>query len=223
MPDAKIVQAGQIIYHTKFDYSSTGRPATSKNYPLEERHLPILSYEGYNFLGWYYDEIYTSLAKVGDIVTELQLNLYAKWQPTVFTAMTLIADEIRNLSGTEETMSLSAMESYIGEANTEVAIQADLIAQIASALKGKTVGGSGVQTIPFTLINLNGSAIYECYTELGLSLAEWSESENNTTGIDVSVSTMLGIKDRHDPDIISNKNAIRLETIAPYVTYYINV
>lgn len=138
-------------------------------------------------------------------------------------SLTAIADEVRVLSGTEEAMSLDTMVEHIGEANADVSTQANLIAQIASALEGKAVGGSGIQTIPFTLINLNGGTIYECHTELGLSLAEWSESENNTTGIDVSASTMLYIRDRHDSDVIDNKKAIRLETIAPYVTYYINV
>ena len=58
-------------------------------------------------------------------------------------SLTAIADEIRVLSGTEEAMSLNTMESHISEANANVDTEADLIAQISSALEGKT--GSGGQ------------------------------------------------------------------------------
>ena len=56
-------------------------------------------------------------------------------------SLTSIADEIRVLSNTEDAMSLEAMENHIGEANEDVATQADLIAQITSALEGKAAGG----------------------------------------------------------------------------------
>lgn len=59
-------------------------------------------------------------------------------------SLTAIADKIRVLSGTEDTMSLNAMESHVGEANTNVDTEADLIAQISSALEGKAGGGGGL-------------------------------------------------------------------------------
>lgn len=58
-------------------------------------------------------------------------------------SLTAIADKIRVLSDTEDAMSLSTMKSHIEEANIDVATQADLIAQITSALEGKAAGGSG--------------------------------------------------------------------------------
>ena len=58
--------------------------------------------------------------------------------------LTSMADKIRVLSGTSGTMTTAQMDSKIGEANTEVASQANLIAQIVSALENKGTGsGSG--------------------------------------------------------------------------------
>lgn len=57
---------------------------------------------------------------------------------SVNSKMTALADEIRVLSGTTEPMGLDDMESHVEDANTNVSTEADLIAQIASALQNKT-------------------------------------------------------------------------------------
>lgn len=54
-----------------------------------------------------------------------------------------IADEIRVLSGTTESLGLTEMATNVNDANDEVADQTDLIAQVASALQGKSVPGGG--------------------------------------------------------------------------------
>lgn len=76
--------------------------------------------------------------------------------------LSALADEVRTLSGTEETMSLDAMETNINEANEEISSQADLLAQIQSVLEGKTAGsGSGdgsVETCTVTVKVLGDSS-----------------------------------------------------------------
>jgi hypothetical protein len=47
---------------------------------------------------------------------------------SVNSKMTALADEIRELSGTEDTMGLDAMANRVGEANTDISTEADLIA-----------------------------------------------------------------------------------------------
>lgn len=57
--------------------------------------------------------------------------------------LTNIADEVRTLSGTADLMGLDAMANHVGNANTEIAGQEGLIAQIARALGGKANNGGG--------------------------------------------------------------------------------
>ena len=141
MPEARIKTATSIMYHTQYGTA----PSSTVGYdgfPLEEKHLPVLTYEGYKFIGWYYDEAFTQEAKVGDIVDSYNFYLYAKWVevPTVKSKMTAIADEIRTLSGTTSSLGLDAMATHVGEANDEISSQVELLAQVISALDGKAAG-----------------------------------------------------------------------------------
>lgn len=61
---------------------------------------------------------------------------------SVNSKMTAIADEIRILSGTTGTMGLDAMATNISDVNSEINSQADLIAQIAMVLEGKSATSS---------------------------------------------------------------------------------
>lgn len=56
--------------------------------------------------------------------------------------LTEIANEVRTLTGVGESLSPDAMATNINEANEKISSQADLLAQIQSALEGKTAGGS---------------------------------------------------------------------------------
>ena len=66
-----------------------------------------------------------------------------------------IADEVRELSGTTELMGLTAIASNVGEANSEVNSQAELLAQIITALDGKAAGGSGGSGEDYNWLHLN--------------------------------------------------------------------
>lgn len=88
-------------------------------------------------------------------------------------SLTNIADEIRILSGTTNSKSLSKMANDAKEANTEASTQADLITQIASALEGKAVGYGSCT------VNFSGSSIPRiCYTKY----------ENGVLSVGVSLS-----------------------------------
>jgi hypothetical protein len=54
--------------------------------------------------------------------------------------MTAIANGIRTISGTTSTMGLDAMATHISNANTNVSSEANIIAQISTALDGKAAG-----------------------------------------------------------------------------------
>lgn len=60
------------------------------------------------------------------------------------TSLTALADEIRELSGTTTPKSLDAMTSDVDAANAEIAEQAELLNQIATALEGKASNPGGV-------------------------------------------------------------------------------
>lgn len=65
---------------------------------------------------------------------------------TVNEKMTAIADEVRTLSGTNDTMGLDAMASHVKTANEDVDEQTDLIAQIktvANSLPEASGSGGG--------------------------------------------------------------------------------
>ena len=77
---------------------------------------------------------------------------------SVNTKLTAIADEVRTLSGTSEKLGLDEMATNLGDANDEVEIQEDLIAQIATVLEGK-VGGNG-RSVEVNVINPEGCSAY---------------------------------------------------------------
>lgn len=74
----KKTHSGMIYYYS--DYGIFQPQLAGGNFPLTEDYLPILTHEGYIFLGWYYEDNFITLAKVGDMLSGTDLNLYAKWK-----------------------------------------------------------------------------------------------------------------------------------------------
>lgn len=64
---------------------------------------------------------------------------------SVHSKMTALAEEVRELSGVTEALSIDAMTTNIGEANDEVGTQVNLIAQLAAALEGKASATPSLQ------------------------------------------------------------------------------
>lgn len=113
---------------------------------------------------------------------------------TVGTKMTAIADEIRTLSGTTDPMGLDAMATNVSEANTEISDQADLIAQLASALEGKSVsGGSSVETCTIRLVCTTSSIygyFYLAYQE-GQFVPVYFAHGSSASAIDVTLPDVV--------------------------------
>lgn len=76
--------------------------------------------------------------------------------------LTEIADEVRTLANTSVKMTIDEVASNIAQANADVETQADIIAQIRTALEGKAAGGGGDS---YEVINsIINSTITEFYT-----------------------------------------------------------
>lgn len=86
------------------------------------------------------------------------------------TTLTSIADEIRTLSGTEETLSPEAMKENLNGANSAIQEEANLIAQILLALEAKTN-----KTITFSINGIEYTA------EKNMTWHEWCNSDYNTS------------------------------------------
>lgn len=150
MPEARIISYDSIYYHTAYGETPDSIEGIANNTVLDATYLPALVADGMQFMGWYSTHTFDdgTEVSVGDLVRDHSsngtLHLYAKWSTlTVSSVLTDLADEIRVLSGTTEPLGLSEMATNVNDANDEVADQTDLIAQLASALQGKSVPGGG--------------------------------------------------------------------------------
>ena len=79
------------------------------------------------------------------------------------TDLTGIANEVRTISGTSNSLSLDAIQTELNNANTEANIQADLISQITTALEGKAAGGDSggsVETCSLTVNAMDEVPVY---------------------------------------------------------------
>ena len=65
---------------------------------------------------------------------------------SVNSKMTALADEIRELSGSNNPLGIAAMTTNIADSNTEIETQMDLIAQLNDILDGKGISGGNLDT-----------------------------------------------------------------------------
>lgn len=87
-------------------------------------------------------------------------------------SLTAIADKIRVLSGVSGGMGLDDMANEVGNANDDVDTEASLIAQIATALEGKSAGGGNSATTASVTVYAQNGTRFIYIGENGLSNIE---------------------------------------------------
>lgn len=201
MPEARIISYDSIYYHTAYGETPDFIEGIANNTVLDATYLPALVADGMQFMGWYSTHTFDdgTEVSVGDLVrdhsTNGSLHLYAKWSTiTVSSVLTNLADEIRVLSGTTEPLGLVEMATNVNDANDEVADQTDLIAQLASALQGKSVPG-GVETCRVNIFCVDGDVtVTEC-SYIGLTDGEidWCTEEiyNEGAPFDITIENVV--------------------------------
>lgn len=129
-----------------------------------------------------------------------------------------MADKIRVLNGVEGAMTPAQMDGNLGEVSVEVDEQAELIAQIASALEGKAGGGSNanIETVTITLrsmapFGVSGTLYYTDKTNNSQSLvATAGQVEVLKNTLVLAVNGGDGISSRELPIIYNGTSACTL-------------
>lgn len=146
--------------------------------------------------------------------------------------LTNLGDKIRVLSGTEDTMTPSAMTTNVDEANSEINSQAELLAQAVAALEGKVAGGGGSGDSldnPFEVVpriplmgELSGGSFTVHYTSIanGLPCYCTTESSGNivqgTTLTDVLSGTLIFVTSKLSSFDTSACTAIETDSNGAY-------
>ena len=156
-PNARAIQQEQdvyINYVTKYGETpaQVEKLATWDNlhptlyvFSIKESDIPTLTYDGATFDGWYTTETYDEGTKVEVGSFEFDngttsITFYAKWSITVKTAMTNIANPIRNLLNTTNTLTIDNMNTNL---DTTIAAVSDMKA----ALTERGISVSSANTI----------------------------------------------------------------------------
>lgn len=139
-------------------------------------------------------------------------------QNTLNTKMTAIADEIRELSGTTEAMGLDAMATHVGEANDEVSSQAELLAQIASALEGKA-GGSDTNEADSLITMTMNSYTNDRVTSIGQGAFAYATLQS----VNFPAATYIGSSAFRNCSQLTTANFPEVTTLDSYAFYSVGL
>lgn len=140
-----------------------------------------------------------------------------------------MADKIRVLNGVEGAMTPAQMNGNLGEVSAEVDEQAELIAQIASALEGKAAGGGGESPEQTALILEQTELISEQDAKI-TQLAEILSSnvaggnvsvKTATVDIDVTNNSKCTYVGKSGIEIVENV-ATTIDVVVPSICYIVN-
>ena len=121
--------------------------------------------------------------------------------------LTAIADKIRVLSGTTNAMGLDAMGNYMNEANTNISTEANLIAQISSALESK---GVSVEICRVAVGNASDIAYVSTAYE-NKQPYKWINGGGNTLVIPAAKGTIFCVK--HQNSITTHNYTSGIELV----------
>lgn len=149
---------GYITYVS--EYGTVPSPVRALGSVYTEEYLPTLTADGYIHVGWYTTSTFDEGTKIniGDSSLLSDITLYAKWERKQVLVSEIylsgIADALRNTTGDTATMKPSEMQtsaegiaSEVESQTTQIASNADLIAQIKTALEGKAINISAPKWI----------------------------------------------------------------------------
>jgi uncharacterized repeat protein (TIGR02543 family) len=161
---------------------------------------PDIEKEGYNLVGWYYDDAFNNLYIFGNPMTGGKINLYAKWE-IAFNAVEY--EDGVAITGIHPSLTLSTLEipceiNYNGQIKTVYAIDANAFSTKTTLTAITFESGTQIESIgndafnhcsnlvsfefPDTILQIGSSAFSSCAKLTSLTISETSALQSIGAG-----------------------------------------